>query len=158
MHLISSSSVFSLLPSLFLTDICHKTSGYSPSGPHLLLPSCRSHSRDEYFIEFMRLESFWEEPRVVSSSQVPGEGGKNLWVSTCSSSPTLTWKQRRLRPWVSLESVSTSPFSPQNQELCATRHKAQWIIPTEIRIKGVVWVPVHELPMSRCRFPKCARY
>lgn len=57
-----------------------------PQGPIFSSHRAWSHCRDEY-LEFMRLESFWEEPRVVPPIQIPGGAGKSLWMRIFSSCP-----------------------------------------------------------------------
>lgn len=129
---------------------CHKTCGYSPAVSNLLLPS-----------RLIPLQGwvFWisGDGIILGRAQSGVTNPNSRWGREESVNENLlmlhTHREGK-HPWESLE--STSPFPHQNRDY-ATRHTAQWIIHPEIPIKGVLWAPVHESPVSRCWFPQCAQ-
>lgn len=153
MHLNSPFSVFSLVPLLFITDTCYKTSGYSSSGSHLHLIPLQGW-----------VFWFYEAEIILGRVQSCVTNPNSRWGRKESVNENLLLMPHTHREAKETETLSTPgihvyiPFSPQKQWRNATRHKAQWIIHTEIHIKGVLWVAAHELPMSRCWFPQCAHY
>lgn len=160
MYIISHTSVSSLVPLLFMIGISSKISVTLPQGP-IFSYHAWSHCRDNS-CRIYETEMIFERAHSGAINTSSSGGRKESTREHLFTAPVLAMEGTDIDSlWVSLPSVSISSFVKPQQITTGTicyNAKAQWIICTEIHAEEVDCVSIHELPMSRSWFSRCAHY